>query len=305
MNLKSKEMKKLFAIGLLLFSVQLKAQVTYINMLDTNVIWSERTHTAEDNSNSYYSYLTDGDTLINDKQYFKLYFLSYELRLIGFIRENDSGQVYIRISGTNISLAGCSVTELDSTLLNEDLLLLDLNVEIGDTLFTPFYGIDEYIISYVVINDIQYLILGNQVRKVLSFIDSFEFYGNFVEGIGSDYGLFRFWCTEGNGVRNILDCYINDGQMVYGACIVNVASESKIIFNVFPNPANDKITISIDQNKTIDKVRIYDITSVLIFENPIFESEMEIELSALSPGMYLLEVETEDGFREVKRLIVE
>jgi hypothetical protein len=301
-------MKNLVLITIVFLTIQAKSQDNYLKMLGDNVVWYERTHYAEDNSSTYYFLSTIEDTIINDKQYYNLY---YEETQIGYIRENDSGQVYFRAYSAYLSGAFCGI--LDSSLINEDLLLLNLNVEIGDTLFTPFYGTDEYIISYVVVYDIQYINQGGQERKVVYFWDDFEFGGNFIEGVGSDFGLFRFWCTEGYGVENLLECYFNDDQMVYGPCVVGINSVFKINFSVFPNPAEDQINISIDQNHPIRTVRIYEVTGRIVMEKtwgqspqPPFlrGSSISLDVRELVPGMYLLEVETEDGFREVKQIII-
>ena len=76
-------------------------------------------------------------------------------------------------------------------------------------------------------------------------------------------------------------------------------------FKLYPNPAKDLITISVNETVQVKKVRVYSVTGQIISEKEMPENNLQLEVSDLQSGMYLLEVETEDGFREVKRLIIE
>lgn len=76
-------------------------------------------------------------------------------------------------------------------------------------------------------------------------------------------------------------------------------------FNMHPNPTNNFITITANETVRAKKVRVYSITGQIISEKAMPEHILHLELSELQSGIYLLEVETEDGFRGVKQLIIE
>ncbi len=74
-------------------------------------------------------------------------------------------------------------------------------------------------------------------------------------------------------------------------------------FNLFPNPASDVVNISNSENRIVNKVDVYDVTGKLIntqkFSN---ESEIQLNVEALSSGTYLLHLQTNEGIA-VKKLV--
>ena len=97
-------------------------------------------------------------------------------------------------------------------------------------------------------------------------------------------------------------CQIGDG--------INELSKANLGLKVYPNPANGIVNISVSDNVKVEKIRIYEVMGRLVlkpFDSAQGDtgSTLQLNLSNLSPGMYLLEVETEDGFKEVKRVLIE
>ena len=70
-------------------------------------------------------------------------------------------------------------------------------------------------------------------------------------------------------------------------------------FKVYPNPASSEINIQTDLN--IDKLELYDILGKFILKET--NSTKSIKLNNLKPGMYLLNIYSDD-FRTVKKIIV-
>ena len=79
---------------------------------------------------------------------------------------------------------------------------------------------------------------------------------------------------------------------------------------VYPNPASGFVNVAVAANVKVDKVRVYEVTGrVVLIQSPLIPlrqgGTISLDVGGLSPGMYLFEVETRDGQREVKRLVVE
>lgn len=67
-------------------------------------------------------------------------------------------------------------------------------------------------------------------------------------------------------------------------------------FNIFPNPVNDIMTITNNENVFIEKIIIFDINSRLVssknFDNQL---EVQIDLSKVESGIYLMHITTNQG----------
>jgi len=95
----------------------------------------------------------------------------------------------------------------------------------------------------------------------------------------------------------------NSEEEVEAACAVPVESinpENEI--SIFPNPANNQLTISCKDGTTIEKVIIYNqIGQIVLLEKP---DNNIIDISELQPGMYIIEVVS--GQRKVRgKLVIE
>jgi hypothetical protein len=78
-------------------------------------------------------------------------------------------------------------------------------------------------------------------------------------------------------------------------------------FVFFPNPTSDFVTISLkDNSNTISTVTVYDVLGKIILQNkalnPIITDT--IDLSSVNPGIYFIEVQTENNVKVVKKLLV-
>ena len=74
-------------------------------------------------------------------------------------------------------------------------------------------------------------------------------------------------------------------------------------FNLYPNPATDLVTINNQENRTVKQIKIYDVAGKLM-DTQNFENKAEIQLTVgkLTPGTYLLHLQTNEG-SAVKKLI--
>lgn len=72
-------------------------------------------------------------------------------------------------------------------------------------------------------------------------------------------------------------------------------------FNVFPNPANDKITISSESDNA--RYSLYDIYGKVIMQGKMDNSSI-IDISSLAKGVYHIQLDTESGLKGTKKLVV-
>jgi len=74
-------------------------------------------------------------------------------------------------------------------------------------------------------------------------------------------------------------------------------------FNVFPNPATDVVTITNNENIGIEEILMYDINGKTVKEQKgKTENEIQLDVSNLSSGTYLLHIKTSQG-TAIKKLI--
>jgi len=77
--------------------------------------------------------------------------------------------------------------------------------------------------------------------------------------------------------------------------------ESEIIFaTIFPNPAINQFTISTSQN---GNVALYDLTGKMVYSSAFIQNEV-IDISAFSPGTYLVKINNESG-QTTQKLVIE
>ena len=76
---------------------------------------------------------------------------------------------------------------------------------------------------------------------------------------------------------------------------------------IYPNPAKDKLFLTIPQNTFIDQLRIFDYTGKELFV-AIPEQHIErheIDLSKFAEGIYIVKVTFENGSVSQKKFIIE
>lgn len=79
----------------------------------------------------------------------------------------------------------------------------------------------------------------------------------------------------------------------------------KMNFEIFPNPVYDKFQLTFSENIQLQSFRIYSVNGELLLKQKASSTEIQfIDVSHLQSGMYLLEVISSDGYRDVKRFVV-
>jgi hypothetical protein len=71
------------------------------------------------------------------------------------------------------------------------------------------------------------------------------------------------------------------------------APANNLIANVYPNPAHDKINIELQEDAAVpeSKITLYDLNGREIYSTISSSLQIQVDVSALLPGTYLLKVE--------------
>ena len=86
---------------------------------------------------------------------------------------------------------------------------------------------------------------------------------------------------------------------------VNIYETSVEHFKLYPNPAQDKVTININNYLGNDlTARIYSITGQLILESLLANANYTLSTAKFSKGCYIVEISNKNGFSKRKKLII-
>ena len=213
-------------------------------------------------------YMTNADTTINGISYSKVFSGSgeYEAAL-----RDDAGRVMI--------------VPLDSGL---EFLLYDFTLPAGiDTLIEVWYsGEDTYVMFMQCLGPV-----GPEGRIVVE-----SSTGQWIEGVGSTYGLFQQPGPNLSGINYSLDCMSHNGEILYpeagpGVCDLTTSIHDRIDpgFQIFPNPATEQINI---QNATPgDQFLITTIDGRIIGTGKIYAAISTIAIDHLRAGSYIITIQ--------------
>ena len=290
----NEKMKKLIIIAIIvnacLVSISSQGQL----LLENDKHWIFLTHQENDagvNILSGYIVNIKGDTIIDDKDYKKLYayplngehncqfppcftpYFPYEIgsgRLYALLRESvDDGKVYCK----NYAGGDCA----------EEYVLFDFRLNQGDTLNDCVRKKIAFKESDGIIDSVATIEIFNSQRKVLFTSGDTSFEGlqfsdqlRIIEGIGFEkYGFF------GGTQDKLVDvCFGSLSDCNIFSSIHEIAQKSGV--KLFPNPASDKLHI--DSDIKIESLSIHDITGNTVFLG--YAENMNLE--SLKPGIYYL-----------------
>lgn len=82
--------------------------------------------------------------------------------------------------------------------------------------------------------------------------------------------------------------------------ILNTSDFNTTILQVYPNPVNNHFTIQLENNTQLENVNIYNNLGQVVKES----NSLTTHIDALSKGLYILEIETNQG-KSAKKIIIE
>ena len=100
------------------------------------------------------------------------------------------------------------------------------------------------------------------------------------------------------------DWFVDDVNVVpTDTTDVNVNELSALKFNVYPNPAKDKVVIEAQSN--IQQVTLMGVNGVMLEERKANSKQVELNLEGYSKGIYVIRIVTEDGVATQKINLIE
>lgn len=130
-------------------------------------------------------------------------------------------------------------------------------------------------------------------------------------------------CTTGLPVNNEINYYFSPSQNGVYAVVVNTNGcldtsacysitdvgindySSTSSFSVFPNPSDGNFILNSNQNLSVNKICIKNLSGQLVFEK-IIQNENQINCHLnLANGMYLIELYTQVNILEIKKILIE
>jgi len=282
------------SLGLILLAPTVFSQ-TFIS---ENKLWSQ-VEFATEYGHPYESHFIKmkGDTIVDDEEYTKVYRSNDSLQLKwffeGFIRETDTGSVFLRMGN-----------------LDFESLLVDFGVEEHDSIRIESGGY-----QYAYVDSIRMKSFGifKEYRKHI-FLSVFP--GGqgdiWIEGVGSHYGVLNdlsfigslgqgrtLLCFTENDTSKYIDSYFNTcfKTGVYTSSIK--AKNIEVINTVsFPNPASQNITIQFDNARfKTYQIVIYDNLGRLIsILDEVSNSKVEVDVSKYESGIYYFKLLNDTGW---------
>ena len=115
----------------------------------------------------------------------------------------------------------------------------------------------------------------------------------FVDDCGAGYLTTLPWNKDGASM------FVNDAS---GCPALSVASANELSFDVYPNPAKNRIYVA--SNLQESQIQVYDITGKLVLKTKMQFGENALDISAMAPGVYLARI-LADGKSQTKKLIIQ
>jgi hypothetical protein len=102
--------------------------------------------------------------------------------------------------------------------------------------------------------------------------------------------------TNGNYAVIITNSSCADTSDCFNANNIGLADYEKSVFSIRPNPVNDKVTISTTDE--IQEISIYDTTGKCLLKMNAGENQKTIiiDLSSFKPGLFVVNIKTENNF---------
>ena len=301
-------MKNLSIIILLLLSNNLNSQI----YLESNPEWTEYS-VACGGGNPYcssqeYTIKLEADTTIGNTVYFKTKregtTTTWDWTVDTLVSINPINDYFYPLREEQGKFLMYNIS------LNEEQLLHDFNLIVGDTAISP------YCQNPQIVMEIDTVYFGTQMRKKFIFAPQLTWGTSpLFEGIGTSRGLFVRPCSGVIGIESgsTLQCFTTDNETIQidtsGQCEttipVSTINLTKGEFELYPNPFNEKIIIESKGTKRNEvKIKLYDFQGKLLNSKSMLNADNLIEISTkeLIPGRYILIIQEEDKIHTSKMI---
>lgn len=279
---------------------QLSAQ-EYVPFPTDTAIWNQvylGNYFPGDNYISNHTYLQQGDTVINETNYKKIYFRSQypidqEFEFIGGLREDDSKNIYFYASSVDGNY-WVNFPEYEA----EYLLYSFNDLEVGTTIPTESLGQQPYVVG------IDSILIQGNYRKTYEMDGAL--YDIWIEGIGSSKDLLSSHANEFEWTLNAV-CYTDNivGTYIfepYDTCFVGqpdfVLESNAVNFKLFPNPVTNEFSLESDHFFQNGRISIFNSFGQVVLHDTFNGYVHQLNGEGLTQGMYFLFIR--DGDQELR-----
>lgn len=286
-------MNKLVTVILILITGSANGQTSiYHPFPDSNVVWNFHYFMncfANGIGDQYYSITISGDTLINSQSYHKLSTPFVQSFSTGFCGGVDIGyKGAIRQDTLNRKVFFIPPSN------NTEQLLYDFNMQVGDTV----EGIIESLSSPKdTVQSIDSVLIDGSYRKRWIINSCYEI--NFIEGIGSIYGLFEtspgcindlanFWITCFQ--QNEVTLYPNPSTNCELITSIKETFPKPIQATVSPNPFHYSALLQLNSNFEKADIIIYNAFGAQVRQQNIISQMTTLNRDELSNGIYFYQI---------------
>ena len=263
----------------------------------------------------YFSYVLQGDTVIDDILRSKLHLIprtSTDTDIVGFIHIQDS-TVFYRGVTRNAYYPLCDVYH------QQDYPLYDFSLSIGDSFFDCSASMHYVDWDYYSVLDVDAVNLGGIGRKRITLAWTWEeqqyIRDQWIEGMGSVNGLFygKEAIRRSDGSNKYFVCFTQNDELIYlnprysdcqGLSFKAIPEVKTNPLRIFPNPM--KSTATVQSDYPLQSVQIYDISGVLLYKQTCKgELQTTINKQSLLQGSYFIKVILQTGETQIEKLIVQ
>lgn len=259
----------------------------YLPIAQENTIWfMEYTdYSSSTPQLKKYLYFTQGDTLVNNQAYKKLYYQNMEgssPKIVAGIRDDETEQKTYGIVLTTEDIIGTWLHY--SCPSNQEILLYDFKLNIGE------YFPSNCVSGGGTVTDTSTTQLYGVSRKTTAISSVYQ---TWYEGIGSTSGLLSsLWDFSDHQLYDYC-------QGTFDQCGAPLWLNTNAVLaqergKVFPNPTAGILTVQVKEYVRNGNMVITDLYGQIVKTYPFDALEQKLEISELASGMYFVQVYNND-----------
>ena len=283
----------------------------YVPFPDSNAVWSEY-FWSSDAPGVYNKYaLFNEDTVINSITYHKLFHTENKSEIT---RENSVCIGGIREDNKKVFIKYVDGFKPDEPYYQKEFMLYNFSLNVGDTVWNEKDNIDIGPLDYLIVENIDTILINNTERKVFSF--ERYMWSRWIEGIGNVQGLIfpSGDLTTGGDNSELICMHHNDTLMYffddkYDNCVPQFVIDGVALLpnreiKVYPNPvANSTVYF---ENLNFETLELFNINGEMVLkENIKGVNSYKLNVLKLIPGTYSYRLKTKGLVPTRGKLIIQ
>lgn len=289
-------LKVLYIIFFCLNLFQHTSAQDYIPMLNENARWFYFSIPPGDGN---YGYEIDGDTILNDKRYFKVNQFQCSLTDSSCGKVNYGLDYKVLLREDTLNRKVYMMEPFDST----EMLLYDFSLQPNDTFrFRHSSGVTKY---DLVVDSIGSIETSEDHRKIFYLSQKPSTYAQWIEGIGSRADLLYNYLQYFEGNQFLSCFYVSDFRVfqhydsnITNNCVQRFSNREDLYkkkpLYISPNPATDLLNVKFSGMGNYNIAVINSLGS-LIYQAHNLNSSVDIYVSKYPSGIYYVRVNNAKG----------